>query len=192
MNILRVKESLLQKCLEEWQTAREQATNNTTLDQLRELVSCIRGKLLPKSPLPSQCCIFRIPISMRVLSENAFVPKVVSIGPFHSGKTNPGATEADQKKKKNLEAMERVKWWYLHCLLDRSPTPETNLDCFIKAITDMEPGCRECYAEQISLSSDEFVEMMVVDGCFIIELFRKYTSMAPTGEDDPVSNMSWT
>ncbi|KAK9285274.1 hypothetical protein L1049_024464 [Liquidambar formosana] len=176
--------------------------SNESVDVDQQLVSCIRGKLLPKSPLPSRCCIFRIPISMRVLNENAFVPNVVSIGPFHSGKTNPGATEADQKKKKNLEAMERVKWWYLHSLLDRSPTGETNLDGFVKAIRDIEPDCRQCYAEQISLSSDEFVEMMVVDGCFIIELFRKFlcwhsgkeedTWRVPIGEDDPVFNMSWT
>ncbi|PQQ16990.1 UPF0481 protein [Prunus yedoensis var. nudiflora] len=33
--------------------------------------------------------------------------------------------------------------------------------------------------------------MMVVDGCFIVELFRKYAREVPIDDDDPVFNTSW-
>ena len=34
----------------------------------------------------------------------------------------------------------------------------------------MEEEARLCYAETVDLSSDEFVEMMLLDGCFILAL----------------------
>ncbi|PQM32954.1 UPF0481 protein [Prunus yedoensis var. nudiflora] len=33
--------------------------------------------------------------------------------------------------------------------------------------------------------------MMVVDGCFIVELFRKAADEVPIGADDPVFNTTW-
>ncbi|KAK9292123.1 hypothetical protein L1049_020081 [Liquidambar formosana] len=143
-----------------------------------QLVSSIRRKLPNSPPLRSQSCIFRVPVSIRRSNQKAYLPNVVSIGPFHRGK-------------RNLKSMERVKLWFLHCLLNRSPTPEKVLDCFVKNIRDMERYCREYYAEKISLSSDEFVEMMVVDGCFIIELFRKCCAQeVQEVEVDPGCNLS--
>ncbi|KAJ3696105.1 hypothetical protein LUZ60_001482 [Juncus effusus] len=38
----------------------------------------------------------------------------------------------------------------------------------------LEEKARSAYSEQVSLSSDEFVEMMVLDGCFIIEFLLKW------------------
>ncbi|KAL6274477.1 hypothetical protein ACE6H2_025169 [Prunus campanulata] len=55
----------------------------------------------------------------------------------------------------------------------------------------MEQDCRDCYGEKIHMSSENFVEMMVVDGCFIVELFRKTASEVPVDDDDPVFNTSW-
>jgi hypothetical protein len=69
--------------------------------------------------------------------------------------------------------MEKIKLWYLHCLLNRAPTRETTLECFVEAIGRIEQECRACYAGEIGFVEKEFIEMMVVDGCFIIEFFRK-------------------
>ncbi|KAK9290859.1 hypothetical protein L1049_009037 [Liquidambar formosana] len=160
-------------------------SENTTIDigdveRNQQLASSIRGKLRAESRWPTQCCIFRVPTTLRRHNEGAYVPSIVSIGPFHD------------RGDKNLEEMERVKLWYLDSLLLRSPTAQTSLECFVSAIRKIEPNCRACYAEQlINLSCDQFVEMMVVDGCFIIELFRKYKKKDLRHKADPLFNMSW-
>ena len=38
---------------------------------------------------------------------------------------------------------------------------------------ELEKEARECYAGPIDYSPDEFVKILVIDGCFIIELLRK-------------------
>ncbi|ONH97756.1 hypothetical protein PRUPE_7G208100 [Prunus persica] len=142
------------------------------------IVSSIRGKLLQNPPSTARSCIFRIPNVLRRHNEKAFVPNLVSIGPFQHGK-------------KNLKVMQEIKLWYLHCLLDRKPTSETSLEYLVEAIKSMEQDCRDCYGEKIHMSSEKFVEMMVVDGCFIVELFRKSEREVPVDEDDPVFNTAW-
>ncbi|XP_042519751.1 UPF0481 protein At3g47200-like [Macadamia integrifolia] len=144
------------------------------------LASSIAAKLRPKPPLSSQACIFRVPHVLSSQSEGAFAPNIVSIGPFHHGH-------------ENLKSMEEFKLWYLHGLLSRAPTPETSLKVFTKAIRQLEKRARECYAEElIDLDKDGLVEMMLVDGCFIIELFRKKANgIEGVQRDDPISNTPW-
>ncbi|ONI17072.1 hypothetical protein PRUPE_3G136500 [Prunus persica] len=128
------------------------------------LASSIQAKLHQQSPSRAHHCIFRIPHVLLKGKEEVYVPHLLSIGPFQRGL--------------QFQAMEVIKSWYLHCLLERKPTPTTVLEDFVGAIRDMEQYCRDCYEENIDLTSDEFVEMMVVDGCFIIELFRKFQERA--------------
>ncbi|KAI5320183.1 hypothetical protein L3X38_039891 [Prunus dulcis] len=156
--------------------------NMVTLSENRNgvelIVSSIRGKLHQNPPSTARSCIFRIPNVLHRHNEKAFVPNLVSIGPFQHGK-------------KNLKVMQEIKLWYLHCLLDRKPTSETSLEYLVEAIKSMEQDCRDCYGEKIHMSSEKFVEMMVVDGCFIVELFRKYAKEVPRNEDDPVFCTAW-
>ncbi|CAL2234810.1 unnamed protein product [Prunus armeniaca] len=46
----------------------------------------MRQELGRLSPLPSSCCIYRVPERLRLVNENAYTPQVVSIGPLHHGK----------------------------------------------------------------------------------------------------------
>ncbi|KAF8407684.1 hypothetical protein HHK36_006819 [Tetracentron sinense] len=46
-----------------------------------------------------------------------------------------------------------------------------NLKSCINATRSLEELSRQCYAETIILSSDEFVEIMLLDACFLVELF---------------------
>ncbi|KAL6227390.1 hypothetical protein ACLB2K_001348 [Fragaria x ananassa] len=56
----------------------------------------------------------------------------------------------------------------------------------------MEQDCRNCYDEKFPhFSSEKFVEMMVVDGCFVIELFRKFLGEVLKPKGDPVFSESW-
>jgi len=153
-------------------------TSITIRDIVTEVTSSIQGKLCQKSPIPSKCSIFRVPDRLRRHNEKAFEPELVSIGLFHHGK-------------EKLQAMEKIKLWYLHCLLNRAPTTRTTLKCFVEAIGRIEQECRACYAEEILVPEKDFIEMLVVDGCFILELFRKGMGQVQRDIEDPVFYMPW-
>ncbi|KAK6144238.1 hypothetical protein DH2020_021058 [Rehmannia glutinosa] len=112
---------------------------------------------LPSSP--SKPTIYRVDEDLRHGSEKLYDPKILSIGPFHH-------------KKDYLHKMQHHKFKYLNCLLKRRR--ESSVDKYVKAMRLLDEKARKCYAETVDLSSDEFVEMMVLDGFFIIELIRKY------------------
>ncbi|CAA6654004.1 unnamed protein product [Spirodela intermedia] len=67
--------------------------------------------------------------------------------------------------------MEQVKLEYLRDLLNRHN--ENSLENYIAVIRSCLPAAMAQYSENIELSDDEFVEMLVVDGCFIIEYLAK-------------------
>ncbi|KAH0983458.1 hypothetical protein GBA52_010635 [Prunus armeniaca] len=150
---------------------------NNVRNENEILASSIQAKLHQQSPSRADHCIFRIPHMLVKGKKEVYVPHLLSIGPFQRGL--------------QFQAMEVIKSWYLHCLLERKPTPTTVLEDFVGAIRDMEQDYRDCYEENIDLTSDEFVEMMVVDGCFIIELFRKFSGKVPIENNDPVFHRPW-
>uniref|UniRef100_A0A5B7C1V4 Uncharacterized protein n=1 Tax=Davidia involucrata TaxID=16924 RepID=A0A5B7C1V4_DAVIN len=119
----------------------------------------IDEKLALLSRETSKPYIFRVHSQLRKENENAYEPKVVAIGPYHHGKDNLGE-------------MEKHKLRCLHLLLER--TEESSVDRYVMAMRDLEESARKCYAETIRLNKDDFVEMMILDGCFIIELFRQF------------------
>jgi len=43
---------------------------------------------------------------------------------------------------------------------------------YTNAMRELEEKARACYEGPISLSRNEFTEMLVLDGCFVLELFR--------------------
>ncbi|KAF7123437.1 hypothetical protein RHSIM_Rhsim12G0103600 [Rhododendron simsii] len=150
------------------------------IDKLNELLACaLRDKLREESPSLSENCIFKVPGTLRRRNETSYEPKIFSIGPFHSGKNRLGP-------------MEKIKMWYLHCLLVRLPIPpEESLQHFIRKIRELAKCTINCYAEKIDLSENELVEMMIVDGCFLLELFRRDARLVPRHQDDPIYNTSW-
>ncbi|KAM2585140.1 hypothetical protein TB2_046044 [Malus domestica] len=84
--------------------------------------------------------------------------------------------------------MEQIKLRNLQRLLGRKLTPGTSLVKFVKEVSSREKFLRSCYDEEIDhLSSDQFVKMMVVVGCFIIQLIREYCQ--EDEDDDNVFSM---
>ncbi|XP_022767157.1 UPF0481 protein At3g47200-like [Durio zibethinus] len=126
----------------------------------------------------TSCCIFRVPESLVEVNDKAYRPRIVSIGPYHRGEPQ-------------LRMIEEHKWRYLGFLLKRMQGKGLGLEDFLKAIQPLELKARECYSETIQLGSDEFLEMMVLDGCFIVELFRKVGNLVPFEPDDPLVSMLW-
>ncbi|ONI16928.1 hypothetical protein PRUPE_3G130500 [Prunus persica] len=157
----------------------ENDDTNENRDEDELLSSSIQEKVNQASdPFSVHRCIYRIPAVLRKHNEKAFVPIVVSIGPLHHGN-------------ENLQAMEEVKLWYLQCLLDRKPTPETDMESLLKAIRPIQQACQECYEEKIHISNDEFLEMMVIDGCFISEFFRRFANEVTVDNEDGLFSTSW-
>ncbi|KAL5712183.1 hypothetical protein ACHQM5_014380 [Ranunculus cassubicifolius] len=102
--------------------------------------------------------IYRIPHSMRNIDVDAYEPRIISIGPYHRGKSK-------------LEAMENHKWRYLNDFL--SSNPKLSLEKCLVEMKLLEEETRRYYSEPSELNSDEFAEMMLLDGCFFVEFLLK-------------------
>ncbi|KAM5552973.1 UPF0481 protein [Rosa sericea] len=127
-------------------------------------------------PFSDICCIFRVPEVLRRHNPKAYTPDVVSIGPFHRGG-------------EPFQRMEIVKQWYLHNLLSRM---NISLKLLIEGIFRDENRARDFYSEPLDhLNQSSFVEMMILDGCFLLELFRKFRDKehGQIKFSDPIFNM---
>ncbi|KAK3417039.1 hypothetical protein EUGRSUZ_H02791, partial [Eucalyptus grandis] len=115
--------------------------------------------------------IFRVRHQLREVNEKAYDPEILAIGPYHYGNDK-------------FKFMEVQKLRYLQQLLKRRK--EESVDGYMPTLKELERQARNCYAETIDLSQEKFLAMMLIDGCFIVELFRKYNMKIPTDKDDPV------
>ena len=97
---------------------------------------------------------------------------MVSIGPYYHGAAG-------------LRAMEDHKWRYLHGLLSRNAAVSSS--ALIQEMRALEPRARACYSERPALGSDDFVRMLLLDGCFILEFFFKWH----TKEPDALCDVGW-
>ncbi|GKU99441.1 hypothetical protein SLEP1_g12294 [Rubroshorea leprosula] len=101
--------------------------------------------------------ILRVPHQLLKVNEKAYEPYVISIGPYHRGKDH-------------LKEMERHKVQSLNRLLQST---NERVETYLSAIDKMVAKVRNCYSEPLEISDEEFVEMMVLDGCFIIQFFME-------------------
>jgi len=101
-------------------------------------------------------CIYRVPYYLQENDNKSYFPQTVSLGPYHHGK-------------KRLRSMDRHKWRAVNRVLKRT---NQGIKMYIDAMRELEEKARACYEGPLSLSSNEFIEMLVLDGCFVLELFR--------------------
>ncbi|KAM7461764.1 hypothetical protein LguiA_029885 [Lonicera macranthoides] len=144
-------------------------------EQAERICNSVSKKLDCVLSLPSQFSIFRVHDELRKVNEEAYEPHIIAIGPYHHGKAN-------------LQMMEEQKLRYLKLYLQRKGD---NVQRYIVAMQALEEETRRCYAELISLNSDKFVEMMLLDGCFIVELLRKFQREYLREKNDPIFGMDW-
>ncbi|KAI0494862.1 hypothetical protein KFK09_025008 [Dendrobium nobile] len=118
--------------------------------------------------------IYRVPKSLRDVDQTAYTPKIVSLGPYHRGR-------------RRFRTMDRHKWRSLYRVLDRTGH---DVRLYLDAARFLEDRARSCYEAPISMSSDAFVESLVLDSIFALELFRGVTREGFRGlgysPDDPV------
>ncbi|PIN16816.1 hypothetical protein CDL12_10518 [Handroanthus impetiginosus] len=133
-------------------------------------------RILRRSAGKSCCCIFRVPQSLVEVNGRCYQPYVVSIGPYHHGDPR-------------LRMIEEHKWRFLGSLLKRIESKGLKLKDLLESVHPLESKARECYSANINFSTDEFIEILVLDGCFVIELFRKFGGIIPFEADDPLLSL---
>ncbi|XP_062024413.1 UPF0481 protein At3g47200-like [Rosa rugosa] len=142
---------------------------------VQELEISIIAKLNGDSPMSRTSCIFRVPQVLRRQNRKVYQPDVIAIGPLHD------------RSSKQFQHMENVKRWYLHRILNSGRN--ISLKMLIEAILKVEKRARDSYAEPLDhINQNDFVEMMIMDGCFLVQLFRKaYYNMHD--RNDPIYSM---
>ncbi|CAL5422704.1 unnamed protein product [Camellia sinensis] len=133
---------------------------------------------------PSKLSIYKVPKKLVKLKEDAYTPSIVSVGPFH------------QKNKELLAFEEHKQRYMLHLFMRTYEAAQSTLKECATAIKDLEEEFRRCYSGYIKFDEQELAEILLVDGCFILELFLRYSDMENYKEkvedDDPIINNAST
>ncbi|KAK7380555.1 hypothetical protein VNO78_33068 [Psophocarpus tetragonolobus] len=132
----------------------------------------------------NKLCIYKVPQKFRQSNPEAYTPGVVSIGPYHKPCDSNG-------KNKTLKRMEKYKLEYLQKFFERDP--QLNEEELFQILIDKEEPIRSSYAEPINCSNNDFLTMILVDACFIIEHFLRccYTGQDSTGRDPLLLEKLW-
>ncbi|RDX83785.1 UPF0481 protein, partial [Mucuna pruriens] len=135
----------------------------------------------------SECSIYKVPCNLREENKEAYNPRCISIGPIHLGK-------------KELEPMQEHKLRYYHFFCTRVSN-EQAMKNYKKKLNSKEQEIRQCYANKFDISNEKFVDMMLLDAVFIMELLLtncpRSNSSNPTESvpdrlnNDLISKQSW-
>ncbi|KMS94653.1 hypothetical protein BVRB_016600 [Beta vulgaris subsp. vulgaris] len=126
--------------------------------------------------------VFKVPEHLRKVNRECYEPSVVSIGPIYY-------------KKKSLKCSQELKLRHLESFLELGDRIHGDgaysLGDFIDFLKRLEGDARSFYEDNISLSSNEFVEMLMVDAAFIIYHIMLRSPRFPPREDPMEKMMAW-
>uniref|UniRef100_M1BEX5 Uncharacterized protein n=2 Tax=Solanum tuberosum TaxID=4113 RepID=M1BEX5_SOLTU len=115
--------------------------------------------------------IFKVNVGLRESNPAAYVPKMVSIGPYHKGNSQ-------------LSSMEKYKLLYLRRFLERNNQLDVK-SCISELDKWMEKALN-CYGDIEGFDTDndshEFCQMLLLDGCFVVEFIRERCQIYPQGK----------
>ncbi|CAD6339326.1 unnamed protein product [Miscanthus lutarioriparius] len=97
--------------------------------------------------------IYKVLEHIRASDPNAYEPRVLSIGPYHHSIPS-------------LLPMEKEKWMCLDYVLKLNPS--RSLHDYLAVISALEREARMCSAEDDIIIGTTFVEMLLLDACFIL------------------------
>ncbi|XP_049381176.1 UPF0481 protein At3g47200-like [Solanum stenotomum] len=127
--------------------------------QTKKRVNQIFDKMfddLDKSSFKSNS-IFKVNVRLRESNPDAYTPKMVSIGPYH-------------RKNPQLRPMEKYKLLYLRRFLKRKEG--LDVEFCTSELQILKEEALKCY-EDIEDNSHEFCQMLLLDGCFVVEFIRE-------------------
>ncbi|XP_061348813.1 UPF0481 protein At3g47200-like [Gastrolobium bilobum] len=116
---------------------------------------------------PDQCCIYNVPASLFHVKEDAYTPLLISIGPIHHN---------NQKLKEMQKQKHRYFLFFWESLVNKH-----DLVHYKAFLEQEEQKIRHCYQKNFSeISKEEFVEMILLDAVFIMELFFREKKLRET------------
>ncbi|XP_049354624.1 UPF0481 protein At3g47200-like [Solanum verrucosum] len=128
---------------------------------------------LEKSSMESTT-IFKVTVGLSESNPDAYKPKLLSIGPYH-------------KHDSKLGSMEKYKLCYLQRFLKRKGGFHDVESC-ISEMDKLKDDALKCYDDIGGLIDscnivENFSEMLLLDGCFVVEYLREQCKILRTGED---------
>lgn len=129
--------------------------------------------------IPSFCeeeCIFIVHDGLRRTNPAAYTPMLISIGPYYY---------LQPPKHNNMNLKQR----YLQSFLKRAEAIGLTKEEILKKLEDLESRAMSYYGDPITMNRVQFVQMLVLDGCFVVEFVLR--SKSPNGCDDPILVPSW-
>lgn len=123
-------------------------------------------------------CIYAIPSCVSNANKKAYNPQTVSFGPYHH-------------MKNHLVAMEEHKQRALVHFLRRCGKP---LELLMKSMARVKDDLMDCYKpldgqwENNNNNNHKFLKMMILDGCFMLEVLRftNFVNDSDYPENDPI------
>ncbi|XP_023904595.2 putative UPF0481 protein At3g02645 isoform X1 [Quercus suber] len=150
-------------------------------NEVEEIIIDVTQIIKESAQWHPECCIYKVPKRLRKVMEQAYTPKLISIGPVHY----------DNGELKN---MQMLKLKYFKDFFSRTCKSQKEFASIIEANEDK---IRHCYAVEISLPErEDFVKMFLLDSIFIIELFWR-NSVRPSKTErvyilrDYILNKPW-
>ncbi|CAK9160563.1 unnamed protein product [Ilex paraguariensis] len=126
------------------------------------------------SSSPKKHSIYRVPPFIARQNKKVYSPQTVSFGPYHHGKVD-------------LKPMEYHKERSLLHFLQRTKVP---LKIIFDSFAQVEKELKDSYDSLDSkwqTDNEGFLKLMIVDGCFMLEIFRAVTKTpADYDADDPI------
>ncbi|KAE9454727.1 hypothetical protein C3L33_13365, partial [Rhododendron williamsianum] len=120
--------------------------------------------------------IYKLPKCFTDLNKKAYMPQFVSFGPNHNWESYVQALGPIHNWDPHLQAMEKHKRRALLHFLKKSGKP---LASYVAALAEVAPNLKDSYGSLNSFwehDTDGFLMMMILDGCFMLEVLRTWTS----------------
>lgn len=123
----------------------------------------------------SKRSIYKLPACVTDLNEKAYKPQAVSFGPYHHGE-------------EHLKPMEDHKRRALLHFLKRSKKP---LELYVNSLSEVNQDLKDSY-DSLDPSwqhdtSNKFLKLMILDGCFMLEILRTATqTLDDYASNDPI------
>lgn len=156
--------------------------NDENVSLLKPSIQIVESSITKKlSALPTDpgksytVCIYRVSGKYRKVNEEAYSPRLVSIGPLHHGKSE-------------LQAMEAYK---LSCLRSFADKNQVTIKELIEFVAKEESYVRGCYEDTMTFTPNLFTEIILLDGVFVVELFLKNHSLQLRGRSDAIYENRW-
>ncbi|KAG5608640.1 hypothetical protein H5410_019921 [Solanum commersonii] len=119
------------------------------------------------------CTIFKVTVGLSESNPDAYKPKLLSIGPYHKHDSKLGGS------------MEKYKLCYLQRFLKRNGGAHDVESC-ISEMDKLKDDALKCYDDIGGIDMSiiiNFSEMLLLDGCFVVEYIREYCEFIPIEED---------